>query len=212
MGGQPGRSPWPGTLAVSTALVLGAWMINGGNGLHLPPLPGISQGFGSATSPAMLVPPRPRAVPTRIRIPSLRVDAPVTGLGLDSAGRLQPPPPADRNLTGWYRGGVTPGQRGTAVVAGHVDTHDGPAVFYDLGTLRRGDQVEITGADRGTAFFMVDAVEVYAKNDFPDAKVYGPAPDSQLRLITCGGDFTTAKGYEANVVVFAHLVRSLPGS
>ncbi|WP_280698920.1 class F sortase [Kitasatospora sp. GP82] len=186
-------------------------MVHGG-GLHLPPLPSLAQGFGGATSPALLVPPRARAVPTRIRIPALRVDAPVTGLGLDSAGRLQAPADTDRNLTGWYRDGITPGQRGTAIVAGHVDTRDGPAVFYDLGTLHKGDQVEITGEDRGSAFFVVDAVEVYSKKGFPDAKVYGPAPDSQLRLITCGGGFSAAKGYDANVVVFAHLVRSLPGS
>ncbi|GAA2241928.1 MULTISPECIES: class F sortase [Kitasatospora] len=209
MGAQPGKSPWPGTLATSAVLVLGAWMIHGGNGLHLPPLPGLSQGFGSATSPAMLVPPRPRAVPTRVRIPSIGVDAPVTSLGLDAAGRLQAPPAGESNLTGWYRDGVTPGQRGTAIVAGHVDTSRGPAVFYNLGTLHRGDQVEITGADRGTAFFLVDAVEVYPKDDFPDEKVYGPAQDSQLRLITCGGGFTAGTGYDANVVVFAHLVRSL---
>ncbi|MGK4581057.1 class F sortase [Kitasatospora sp. HPMI-4] len=184
-------------------------MIHGGGALHLPPLPGISQGLGGVTSPALLVPPRPRAVPTRIRIPSIQVDAPVTGLGLDSAGRLQAPPDSRRDLTGWYRDGVTPGQRGTAIVAGHVDTHEGPAVFYRLGTLRKGDQVEITGADGGTGFFVVDAAEVYPKDDFPDEKVYGPARDSQLRLITCGGGFTSSNGYDANVVVFAHLVRSL---
>lgn len=121
-----------------------------------------------------------------------------------------------RTPTGtWPAGTATGSPRAsgeTAILAGHVDTLDGPAVFYRLGSLRKGDQLEVAGADRGSAFFAVDAVEVYPKKDFPDRKVYGPAPGSQLRLITCGGGFTKQNGYDGNVVVYAHLVRSLPGS
>ncbi|GAA0667947.1 class F sortase [Kitasatospora atroaurantiaca] len=212
MGGQDGRSPWPGTLAVGAALVLGAWMVQHGGSLRLPPAPTSDQAFDGSAAQAELVPPRARALPTRIRIPAIQVDAPVSGLGLDRAGRLEAPSDTDGNLAGWYRDGITPGQRGTAILAGHVDTLDGPAVFYRLGSLRKGDQLEVAGADRGSAFFAVDAVEVYPKKDFPDRKVYGPAPGSQLRLITCGGGFTKQNGYDGNVVVYAHLVRSLPGS
>ncbi|WP_441245884.1 class F sortase [Kitasatospora sp. McL0602] len=202
---EDARSPWPGALAAGAALVLGAWLVQG-NGL--PPLPGADQALGAVGS-EVFAPPRPRAVPTRIRIPTLQVDAPVTGLGLDGEGRIRPPDDTDRNLAGWYREGITPGQRGTAIIAGHVDTRQGPAVFYRLGSLHRGDQLEVAGADRGSAFFVVDAVEVYTKKDFPDAKVYGPARGSQLRVITCGGGYTEQDGYDGNVVVYAHLVRGV---
>ncbi|MER5867695.1 class F sortase [Kitasatospora sp. NPDC002040] len=208
MTGKASRSPWPGTVAAGGALVLGAWLLAGG-GTSGPPAPDGTQGMDHAATAGLLVPPRAHAVPTRIRIPALRVDAPVSALGLDGGGRLEPPAEHDRNLAGWYRDGVTPGQRGTAIMAGHVDLADGPAVFYGLGTLRKGDQVEVDGADRGTGYFTVDGVESFAKKDFPDARVYGRAADSQLRLITCGGGFTAAHGWDANVVVFAHLVRSV---
>lgn len=187
--------------------MLGAWMLNGG-GRVLPPLPTAEQGFDGLGAPLIAAPPMPRAAPVRLRIPALAVDAPVTGLELDTDGRLQPPPPADANLAGWYRAGTAPGERGTAVLAGHVDNDRGPAVFYRLGALHRGDEVVIARDDRSTAYFTVDAVEVYPKDDFPDRQVYGAAGTAQIRLITCGGDFTDRRGYDANVVVYAHLVRS----
>lgn len=146
--------------------------------------------------------------PSRIKIPTLGVDAPVTGLGLDPEGHLATPPDGDRNLAGWYRGGVTPGQTGTALMAGHVDTASGPAVFYGLGALHRGDRIDVLRQDGSTAWFVTDAVEVYAKSAFPDRQVYGRAADPQLRLITCGGTFTKGQGYQGNVVVYAHLIGS----
>ncbi len=202
MGRADGRSPWPGTLAVGVALVLGAWMLHDGGRGVLPPAPGAAQaGFGAVS----VVPPLGPSTPTRIRIPAAQLDAPVTGLGLDGAGHLEPPPDDDRNLAGWYRGAVTPGQRGTAILAGHVDTRRGPAVFYGLGALHRGDRVEIARQDGSTAGFQIYAIEVYDKQHFPDARVYGQAGDAQLRLITCGGGFSRAEGYEGNVVAYAFL-------
>ncbi|MFG2823570.1 class F sortase [Kitasatospora sp. NPDC048365] len=206
MSQQAARSAWPGALAAGTALVLGAWLISDGEGLRLPPAPGAAQAYEGAVMP--VVPPLSPSPPTRVRIPVLGVDAPVTGLGLDGEGRLAAPPEGDRNLAGWYRDGAAPGAKGAAIVAGHVDTADGPAVFYRLGALRRGDQLEVVRADRATVWFLVDAVEVFPKKDFPDRRVYGPTPDAQLRLITCGGGFSRSTGYDGNVVVFAHLVRA----
>ncbi|MEV4558984.1 class F sortase [Kitasatospora sp. NPDC049285] len=201
MGGR-----WSGAVAAGGAIVLGAWLLNGGLGA-LPPAPGIAQAYdGTPVGP--VVPPLPPSPPVRIRIPVLGVDAPVARLALDAQGRLQPPPDADRNLAGWYRDGAAPGSSGAAILAGHVDNAHGPAVFYRLGALRRGDQLEIARADRATAWFQVDGVEVYPKQDFPDAKVYSATPDSQLRLITCGGSYTHGGGYDGNVVVYAHLVRT----
>ncbi|CAM5433807.1 class F sortase [Streptomyces avidinii] len=133
------------------------------------------------------------------------MDAPLTGLGLQSDGSLEVPPPARRDLAGWYREGTTPGATGTAVVAGHVDNATGPAVFYHLGALHRGALIEIAREDGSTAVFTVHAVEVYDAKAFPDSRVYGTSPRAELRVITCGGGFSARTGYRGNVVVFAHL-------
>ncbi|WP_086793892.1 class F sortase, partial [Streptomyces thermovulgaris] len=146
--------------------------------------------------------------PLRIRIPSIRVNAPLIGLGLTESGSLDVPPADDKNLAGWYEAGTTPGETGTAIVAGHVDTAEGPAVFYDLGVLKRGNIIEVDRRDGSVAVFTVDAVEVYEAKNFPDDKVYGAASRPELRVITCGGDYSRATGYQGNVVVFAHLTGS----
>ncbi|TRV73551.1 class F sortase [Streptomyces sp. 130] len=148
----------------------------------------------------------PRSVPTRLRIPAIAVDAPFTPLSIGPSGRLDAPPPNDKNLVGWFKDGATPGELGTSIVAGHVDTTTGPAVFLQLRFLKPGATVDITRADGSVATFAVDTVETFSKADFPDDKVYADTPDAQVRLITCGGAYDRkAKDYEDNVVVFAHL-------
>ncbi|MFB7663898.1 class F sortase [Kitasatospora sp. NPDC056138] len=160
-------------------------------------------------APGNAVPALARSKPTRIRIPQLAVEAPFSELGLDAAGALEVPRPDDPNLVGWFRGGPTPGERGAALLAGHVDTTKGPAVFLMLYTLAPGNTVEITRADGTVAVFAVDAVKTFPKNGFPDNEVYADTPDAQLRLITCGGSYDRKlKDYTENVVVFAHLQSS----
>ncbi|MDI2128999.1 class F sortase [Yinghuangia seranimata] len=154
---------------------------------------------------------RPQALgsspPVRIRIARIGVDAPFVGLGLNSSGVIDVPPATDRNLAGWYKDGVTPGARGAAIVLGHVDTMAGPAVFWNLGSLKQGDEVVIDRVDGKSAKFAVDSVEVFQKDAFPDDRVYGQTSDAQLRLITCGGGYDKKrKDYLGNVVVFAHFV------
>ncbi|MEU3224142.1 class F sortase [Streptomyces sp. NPDC006976] len=167
------------------------------------PSPAASASGTAAPSPA---PALPRSLPTRLRIPAIAVDAPFTQLSIGASGRLDAPPPNDKNLAGWFKDGVTPGERGASIVAGHVDTTTGPAVFLQLRFLRPGASVDITRADGTVASFSVDTVETFSKADFPDKKVYADTPDAQLRLITCGGNYDRkAKDYEDNVVVFAHL-------
>jgi sortase (surface protein transpeptidase) len=148
-----------------------------------------------------------RSRPVRLEIPQLGLSAPFTRLQLDRSGVLVPPPGDNPNLVGWYGNGVTPGERGPAIVAGHVDTRTGPAVFLLLRMLDAGNIVDITRADGTIAAFFVDDVETYSKAGFPNRAVYGDTPDAQLRLITCGGQYDrTRGGYLSNVVVFAHLV------
>ncbi|WP_329580574.1 class F sortase [Kitasatospora sp. NBC_01250] len=201
------RSPWSAAVALGATVVVGAWLVQDGSRGSLPPAPSAAEaGEDGAIRPAALSgTPMRASEPMRVRIPAVGVDAPVTGVGLDGEGHLATPPDNRRNLAGWYRDGVTPGQRGTALLVGHVDTAAGPAVFYGLGALHRGDQVDVARQDGTTAWFVVDAVDVYDRSDFPDHRVYGQAPDAQLRLITCGGGFTKGQGYHGNVVVFAHL-------
>jgi hypothetical protein len=140
------------------------------------------------------------------------VDAPVVDVGLDQAGWVDAPPPENPNLVGWYQNGISPGQRGTAVLVGHVDNAAGPAVFYGLGSLRRGQHIEVPRFDGRVAVFEVYGIEVFAKDDFPGARVYGDTGQPELRVITCGGGYTQAGGYDGNVVVFARMVRTVASS
>jgi LPXTG-site transpeptidase (sortase) family protein len=148
-----------------------------------------------------------RSRPVRLLIPKIGVDAPFTDLVLAPDGRLQPPPAADTNLVGWYANGPSPGERGTAVIAGHVDTKTSAAVFVYLSELAKGDTFQVVRADGSTASFLVDSAETFAKDRFPSDRVYGDTDQAQVRLITCAGDYDrTVHDYKDNLVVFAHLV------
>ncbi|MFF3888811.1 class F sortase [Streptomyces sp. NPDC001914] len=190
------------------ALCSGAWLLGRGAEAHPPPQPSAAQAAASGDRARSAAPAMPHSPPDRIRIPAIGVDAPLIGLGLTPQGSLDVPPAEKKNLAGWYESGTAPGERGTAIVAGHVDNAEGPAVFYDLGSLRKGGTVEVDRLDGRTAVFTVDAVEVYDARSFPDAKVYGAANRPELRVITCGGGYSRTTGYQGNVVVFAHLTGS----
>ncbi|AKN75448.1 peptidase C60 [Streptomyces sp. PBH53] len=188
-------------------MTAGALLLIGGAHDPQPPRPAAAPAVVASADPARpTVRPLPPADPVRLRIAAIGVDAPMTRVGLDAAGALQPPPPETPGLAGWYGDGTTPGSAGTAVATGHVDTPAGaPGVFYDLGALTEGAAVEISRADGRTAVFTVRAVELYDKEEFPSEKVYGSSGRPELRLITCGGGYTERTGYLGNVVVYATL-------
>ena len=145
---------------------------------------------------------RQAPVPIRVRIPEIGVDAPINPLQVDEHGVLLPPETND--ATGWWKDGPEPGEGGPAVVAGHIDSDRGPAVFFRLSDLPAGAQVLIDRADHTTAVFTTYRVERHSKNAFPTQAVYGSTPNPELRLITCGGDFDDNDNrYLANVIVFA---------
>jgi sortase (surface protein transpeptidase) len=150
---------------------------------------------------------RPKvARPVRIVIPAIGVRSRLIRLGVTSAGTLQVP--ASAAVAGWFRKSPRPGAVGASIIAGHIDSRSGPGVFFRLRDLRRGQIVYVTRADRTVARFRVTVVREYAKVHFPTGHVYGPVPDAELRLITCGGTFDYATGsYLSNVVVYAVLVR-----
>ncbi|MEU2348720.1 class F sortase [Modestobacter sp. NPDC049651] len=154
----------------------------------------------SAAVPAVL----PRSEPVAVRVPALDVTSTLVPLGLQADGSMEVPPGA--RPVGWYDRSPTPGERGPAVLAGHVDWNGERGTFAGLATLHPGDRVEVDRADGSTAAFTVDRVARYPKGAFPSDAVYGDVPDAQLRLITCGGAFDrAARSYEDNVVVFATL-------
>jgi LPXTG-site transpeptidase (sortase) family protein len=144
---------------------------------------------------------QPQGPPTRLRVSRIGVDASLVSLGLDKAGKLEAPKVYDK--AGWFRGGPSPGDVGPAVLAGHVDSKAGPAVFYRLHELKVGDKIEVwRGKD--TMTFTVTGVTKHPKDKFPTAAVYSPTPGPELRLVTCGGDFDRLRNsYRDNVVVFA---------
>jgi sortase (surface protein transpeptidase) len=147
---------------------------------------------------------RTAAAPVRVRVPVIGVDSELLRLGTDPAGVLVPPDDPDR--AGWFTGGAVPGDVGPAVVAGHVDSVEGPAVFARLLELDPGDEVVVEREDGTTARFTVTGVGRHPKDGFPTEAVYGPTPRAELRLVTCGGDFDRSRGsYLDNVVVTAVL-------
>jgi sortase (surface protein transpeptidase) len=144
----------------------------------------------------------PESEPVAVSIPRIRVRSRLVPLGLEENGAMETPKPAD---VGWYSRGPSPGALGPAVIAGHV-TWNGPAVFYRLGTMRRGDHVSVTRKDGKTAVFTVTRVAQFPQSRFPSRAVYGPIDHAGLRLITCGGTYDAARHkYLDNVVVFAKL-------
>lgn len=149
--------------------------------------------------------PLPRSPATTLRVPSLGIEAPIVPLRLGPGRHLGTPPLDKPKLVGWYAGGPSPGERGTAVAVGHRDTKTGPAVFAGLARVPRGARIEARRADGRTAVYTVDRVRVFDKATFPDKEVYGPSKRPELRVLTCGGLFRRATGYTSNVVVFAHL-------
>jgi len=140
--------------------------------------------------------------PSRIAIPAIGVDSTLTDLGIAGDGTIEVP--TDYAQAGWLDTSPAPGQRGPAVVAGHVDSKQGPAVFFKLSRLSVGDAIAVTRRDGSTVTFTVDGVQRFAKSAFPTAATYGPVPGPALRLITCAGAYDKAAGgYQDNVVVFA---------
>lgn len=202
------RAPW-GVIAL--VLLTGLALIRNGSGEFDvgPPQPAsaaATDGRVSGASAQSAPDPLPYSVPERVRIPAIQVDAPVMPVGLDAEGWVDAPPPEDPNLAGWFSGAVAPGEKGTAVVVGHVDNKQGPAVFYGLGALQQGNRVEVSREDGKTAVFEIYGVEVFSKDDFPSDRVYNSTGSAELRVITCGGGFSKQNGYEGNVVTFARMV------
>ncbi|MGP3951887.1 class F sortase [Streptomyces sp. 7N604] len=205
------RSPWGFIILV---LLIGVALIrNGSHAESGPPQPTSdsaaehrSEAAHKSSAPASPLPgPLPASTPSRVVIPAIRIDAPLMPVGLDPEGWVDAPPATEKNLAGWFKDAVSPGQSGTSVIVGHVDNQTGPVVFYNLGALRKGHRVEVVREDGRTAVFEIYGIEVFEKRNFPADRVYGDTGRPELRVITCGGGFSKTNGYSGNVVVFARM-------
>lgn len=160
-------------------------------------LPSVAVPRYEPTTPVLAV-----AVPVRLDIPSIGVSTNLVSLGLEPDGTMQVP--GHYQEAGWYAGGPRPGEDGPAVIAGHVDSTTGPAVFFRLRELRGGDVVRVTRGDGSVARFVIDRLEQFPKSSFPTTLIFGPTPGPTLRVVTCGGAFDeTRRSYLQNVVAFA---------
>lgn len=168
--------------------------------------PASSPAASPSTSPApgdVAVQP---AAPHRLQIAAIDVDEQLIDLGLTDDGAMEVPEDPDR--AGWFTGGGRPGGPGPTVVAGHVDSTRGPAVFGGLGELDAGDELVLDGRDGTRVTYRVDRITDYPKGAFPTEEVFGATADDQLRLITCSGDWdSVGSTYTDNKVVYATAVR-----
>lgn len=145
--------------------------------------------------------------PQRIRIPHIKVDAPIDALGLDDGGEVAVPSIDEGERTSWYKLGPSPGESGQAVILGHVDTRSQPAVFHNLHKLRYRHKIEVDRADGSTAVFQVESGGIYNKKKFPAKKVFAGPHEPRLAIVTCGGAWDAKRdSYSHNIVVFAVLV------
>jgi hypothetical protein len=152
----------------------------------------------------------PPSPPARLEIPAIGVSTRLVRLGLLADGTMEVP--RDYGVAGWFTGGPMPGQLGPAVIAGHVDSKTGPAVFYRLRDLRPGDQIRVVRADGRVVRFEVESLARYPKRDLPEEEVFGATTTPALRLITCAGDFDRSqRSYRDNLVVSAIRVRDGAG-
>jgi len=176
------------------------------------PGPELSGSPGGTARPSVGVDPvAPRPAPVALRIPAIGVDVSLSTLGLNADHTVQVP--TDFQQAGWFGLGPSPGQTGSAVILGHVDSYTGPAVFFQIRTLRAGDQVNVSLADGAIAHFQVSAVAMYAKDQFPAQQVYAPHGGSALQLVTCGGTFDThTRSYLSNIVAYTTLVATTPAT
>ena len=204
----------PAAIAFAAGLVV---IVGGTAGLLLthhstPALRPVAAGVAALPAPTgpIVAPPQSAAAqvarPVSLTIPLIGVKTNLITLGLAAGGAMQVP--STSTVAGWFTGSPRPGAVGSSIIVGHVDSKSGPGIFFRLPELKKGDDVYIKRSDGTTAEFRVTEVQEYPKDQFPTDRVYGPTPDAELRLITCGGTFDSVTGhYLSNIIVYATQVR-----
>jgi len=196
----------PGTPTAATATASSSTTTSSASAER--PQPPSPSGLAVATAPTAAEPPAlPRSEPAVLDIPLIGLRTELLSLGLRANGSLEVPEDNGNGApAAWYNGSPTPGERGPAVLLGHVNALGGhKGVFADLRSLTPGAEVKVTRADGTTATFVVERGVVYGKESFPTLEVYGNTPGSELRLITCDGYDAATGLFDDNYVVFAKL-------
>lgn len=204
---------WAGCVATVLLAGVGVWQVGAASVAPAGPPPLVAAAPPPTPSPAVrplraVLARRPpaldRSAPTKIVIPSINLRAALDTVGLLPDGTIETPPYERAHRAAWYRLGPAPGERGAAVLVGHVDSKKAVAVFWYLTKVGPGDEIRVTREDGRTAVFTVTSIEEFAKADFPTDRVYADPDAPQLRLVTCGGRWDPVRGdYPSNVVVFA---------
>lgn len=145
-------------------------------------------------------------IPQKISIPKIKVQTDIESVGMDSEGRMATPKNSDN--TAWFSPGFRPGIKGSAVLDGHYDkANGGPAVFWNLGKLEKGDSIVITDNKGAKYTFAVDRTVKYPYDSFPIKEVFAASDVPMLNLITCHGVWNKdTKNYSQRMVVYAKLV------
>jgi LPXTG-site transpeptidase (sortase) family protein len=185
----PNGSPREAALAPVTQ-VIGTKVVS-----VAPPAAPLSETFRRVAGPI---------TPSRLRIPSIGVDASVSTVSLRADGSMDVPD----NLwtSSWLMNGPRPGQAGNAVIAGHRGVGS-PALFSHLENLRPGDSVYVSDAAGNELIYVVGRVASLDLSTSTQVTVFGPAPAPQLVLITCFGHYIqSARTYDHRLVVFTTLL------
>lgn len=178
------------TLILSLAAAIGTFLISSA-------VPGITQEPVSPPSPSYASSP-----PQRLLIPKLNVDTRIEYVSEDSQGIMASP--VDPDNVAWYEPGIRPGEKGNAVIAGHVDSKDGPAIFYELNNLSPGDNISVATESGDAISFRVTGKATYPADNFPIHEVFGASAKKRLNLITCTGEFdSSAKQYADRLVIYS---------
>lgn len=198
-----------GTLALILVLsgvsMVGMSTHRAAGGVLVPPAPVALRSPGPPPAVPALAPLAP-SPPVHLSYERLGIETTLLSVGLNADRTAEVPPKDPGAPAGWYRNLSSPGERGPAVILGHVDTTDGPGIFFPLGNSLPGDRILVERADGLVGAFTVERVESFPRTAFPTDEVYGLVEHAALRLVTCGGAFDRdGGGYQENVVVFATL-------
>lgn len=142
--------------------------------------------------------------PTSLQIPAIDLEAQVQHLGMTENGEMAVPENIED--VSWFSPGYEPGENGRAVIAGHVDGVDGPAIFWDLSKLQLGDEVVVQDKDR-TLTFKVHTMESVPLDLADVSQVFGYTSSPELVLVTCSGTYDFDRGTrEERLIVYASLI------
>lgn len=144
--------------------------------------------------------------PETLTIKKLGIEAPIEQVGKDKNNSLGTP--SDVNDVGWYSYGFLPGEKGNAVMDGHIDSKSGPAVFYRLNDLHVGDEVQVKDKAGHEYIFTVVRKEIYDFDKVPMKELFKPSSIPKLNLITCTGVFDHEhENYLQRTVIYSELKR-----